>query len=246
MITAAKSIGLRGITLTDHIDYGFPEEPNIFTLDFDEYTAAQRELSERYTTDSFEVLRGLEMGLTPDAVSYNDNILKAYDFDFCIGSIHVVDNADPYYDNFWEGRHRETLCRHYYETFLENIRLFPYIDAIGHLDYIFRYGNKLPNEDTYGPYAQIVDAILEEIIKRDIALEVNTGGFLKGMKASNPGATILMRYKELGGDLITLGADAHHPENIANHFEETEEMIKSCGFKEIFMYKNGVPHAIKL
>ena len=247
MINRAKEIGLSGVTITDHMDYGFPENPNPFTIDFDVYMNELAKLQQQYNVDGeFEILRGVELGLTLDAVTFNKKIMNDYNFDYCIGSIHVVDGCDPYYDSFWEGKHRETVCRHYYERTLENIQACPYVDALGHLDYVFRYGTRPVNEDTYGPYAEIVDAILQELIKKDIALEVNTGSYKKGMGVPNPSDLILSRYYELGGELITLGADAHTPEFVADHFDDAIALLKSIGFTEYFLYRNGVPRAMKL
>ena len=93
------------------------------------------------------------------------------------------------------------------------------------------------------PYADIIDAILERIIKLDKALEINTAAFRKGMGAPNPAPSIIKRYHELGGKLITIGADAHEPSDIAADFNRLPDLLKDCGFNEFVVYKNRKPQS---
>lgn len=244
MILAAKAKGLRGITITDHLDYDFPEEPNIFLLDLPDYTSKISDLAKRYTDEKFEVLRGIELGLQRSCSDKNQKVISEYDFDFCIGSTHLVCGEDPYYPKFWSERDMISTCRIYYEEILKNISDCPKVDSIGHLDYAFRYApvlDKTEIEDTYSRYSDVVDEILNLIIKNDIALEVNTGSFRSGLKYPNPCPSILKRYHELGGKLLTLGADAHKTADIAAHFDDIPELLKDCGFNSYYVYKKHVP-----
>ena len=45
-------------------------------------------------------------------------------------------------------------------------------------------------------------------------IELNTGGFKYGLGHPNPCEDIIKRYKELGGEIITLGSDAHKCESL--------------------------------
>lgn len=249
MIMAAKAKGLSGVTITDHLDYDFPEEPNIFLLDLPDYYAKISDLSKKYSEDGFEVLKGIELGLQPSCIAKNKEVISGYDFDFCIGSTHLVQGQDPYYPKFWTERDMISTCQIYYEEILQNILGCLDVDAVGHLDYAFRYApvlDKTEIEDTYTRYSDVVDEILNVIIKNDIALEVNTGSFRSGLKYPNPGPLIVRRYRELGGRLITLGADAHKPADIAAHFEEMADYLKQCGFKSYYVYKKHIPVEIDL
>ena len=84
------------------------------------------------------------------------------------------------------------------------------------------------------------------IIKMDKALEINTGGLRKGLSNPNPAKTIIKRYNELGGKMITLGADAHVPDHVAADFEALPELLKDCGFNEFVVFKNRKPEAYPL
>lgn len=249
MIMAAKEMGLSGVTITDHLDYDFPEEPNIFLLDLPDYVSKLEELSKRFTSDDFEVLKGIELGLQPACISRNEEVISSYDFDYCIGSTHLVFGEDPYYQSFWAGRDIQATGEVYFKSILQNITDCPKIDAVGHLDYAFRYApvaDRSELDDTYTAYADIVDEILKVIIRNDIALEVNTGSFRSKMNYPNPCPLTLKRYKELGGKLITLGADAHSTEWIGSHFKETVELLKECGFDRYHIYRKHAPYEIKI
>lgn len=241
MIMAAKAKGLAGITFTDHLDLDYPKEPDIFLLDMEDYYSSHRATGAKYSDESFAILTGIELGIQPQVVEELNRIVDTYDFDEVIGSTHVVDNIDPYYDEFWVDADPVAKYRRYYEVILQNIKDFPRFDTLAHLDYIFRYRKESNNPDSYSDYREVVDAILEEIIRRDIALEINTGSFRNGLINPNPNPSIIKRYKELGGKLITLGADAHKPEFVAAHFEEMPALLKECGFDSFVVYEKRKP-----
>ena len=79
------------------------------------------------------------------------------------------------------------------------------------------------------------------IIKKDIALEVNTGSFRNDMTEPNPSYDIIQRYHEMGGSMLTLGSDAHDPTTIADHFEKVGEHLKTIGFKTYLVYEKRRP-----
>lgn len=241
MIEAAKSKSLDGITFTDHLDLDYWPEPEAFQLDVPLYFKEQKQIAREHTSENFTVLTGIEIGLQDHLSQTNKEIMSSLPFDVVIGSIHQVDKMDPYYDSYWEGRSAKECYRRYYESTLENIELCPFFNTLGHVDYIFRYHRQSDDVDTYTEYRDIVDAILEALIKRDIALEINTGGFKSGLTNPNPNRLIIKRYKELGGEMITLGADAHMPEHVAFAFDKLPLLLNDCGFNEFVVFKDKKP-----
>lgn len=247
MIKEAKAKGLNGITITDHLDYDYLPEPGAFELDPDTYYKTQHALALEYSTDSFTILTGLEVGLQKCCVEKNKVAVASQDFDFIIGSTHVVDGKDPYYDSFWDEGTQTELFLKYYASILENITTFDDFDSVGHLDYIFRYArDEAARCNTYRPYKFMVDMILDQIIRKDKALEINTGAYRKGLLEPNPAIDIIKRYKDLGGKLITIGSDAHEPAHIAYGFDKVAALLKECGFKEYAVYKKRVPQMYPL
>ena len=247
MIKAAKSKGLAGMTFTDHLDLDYPAQFGFFDLDIENYYPLQHKLALEESDKNFTVLTGIEVGIQPHVAEQCNIIVNANPYDFVIGSTHLVDKWDPYFDSFWERGSETALLKRYYESILENITVYTNFDSLGHLDYAFRYV-KTPSikNDTHKPYAEIVDAILKRIIELDKALEINTAALRKGMLGPNPAPSIIKRYHELGGKLITLGADAHTPTDVAADFEKLPALLEECGFKEYVVYKNRKPEAYPL
>ncbi len=245
MIKAGIAHGLSGICFTDHLDYDYPEEPNIFLLDFDNYFKVLSDLREKYA-DKISVNIGIELGLQPQAAGQNLAVAEKYPFDFIIGSSHVVNHMDPYYPEFFAGRGEDAAYMEYFESVLENINSGVDFDVYGHIDYVVRYG---PNKNafyTYEKFKDIVDEILTQLISKGKGIEVNTGGFKYGLGHPNPTEDIIKRYRELGGEIITMGADAHVPEYVAYEFDKTAQIIKKCGFKYYTVFKNRKAEFIPL
>ena len=98
-----------------------------------------------------------------------------------------------------------------------------------------RYG---PNKNKYyshEKFADILDEILRTIISRGKGIELNMAGFKYGLGHAHPVMDTLKRYKELGGEIITIGSDGHTPEQIAWEFEKAPEILKEAGFELAFI-----------
>ena len=111
---------------------------------------------------------------------------------------------------------------------------------------MIRYAPEKNKGYTYEKYASIIDKALNTIIEHDLALEINTAGYKYGLGQPNPQADILARYLELGGEKITIGADAHKPEHIAYDFKKAEELLNTLGFKYYTVFKKRQPVMLPL
>lgn len=245
IILSARQKKVPFLCFTDHFDPDYPSKEVSFDLNLDTYFAGLRRLKALQDSGP-EILIGAELGLQPHLGDFFRSRLSGYSFDFLIGSTHLVDRADPYYPSFWEGRDVTASVRRYLETTLENICAFDGFDVYGHLDYIIRYipsasGRKSYSLSESSDLSELVDEILKLLLDKGKGLELNTGGFRSGLSQPNPSAGILRRYRELGGEILTVGSDAHSPEQIASHFEETAEFIRSCGFRYITIFQNRKP-----
>ncbi|MEE3357824.1 MAG: histidinol-phosphatase HisJ family protein [Lachnospiraceae bacterium] len=244
-IRRGKELGLGGVTITDHLDLDYKEEPGLFDLDFPSYIEEISKLQKEESDESFQVGLGLELGLQEHLKEEHHNLLKKYPFDYVIGSIHVVNGVDPYYAPYFQDRSPVEAYTEYLEACLRNVNQFHEFDSFGHLDYIARYGSHfykdVPKKLDLKTYGGLVDAILEALIRYDIALEVNTAGFRHGLGNPNPSFEIITRYKELGGQLLTLGADAHRTEEVGLHFENMAALLRECGFDSYAVFRNRKP-----
>jgi len=90
-------------------------------------------------------------------------------------------------------------------------------------------------------YAQEIDEILKKVIAMGKGIELNTAGWKYGLAFCHPHPEILCRYKELGGEIITVGSDAHKPEHVAYDFQKAADVLKACGFKYYTEFQDRKP-----
>lgn len=240
MICKAIEMGLDTICFTDHEDKDYVCEGIEFTIDTESYFQTLSELREKYKK-KIEIRIGVEMGLQPHLGEFIRDYISSYPFDYVIGSVHVVGGKDPYYPDFFDGRSDEEAYRAVLEETQKNIRVIEDFDSLGHLDYVVRYGRNREKEYSYQRFSEQIDDILKYLIDHGKALEVNTGGLKYGLPFAHPHADVLKRYRELGGEMITVGSDAHRPEHIAYEFNITGEFLKACGFKYYTEFKDRRP-----
>ena len=248
MITNAFSMGMTHLCFTEHLDLDYPvraEESLDFNLDTELYRKEFLVLKEKYA-QKLHLLWGVELGLQTQIFSRLHEYVQSQPFDFIIASSHLCNGGDPYYPDFFENRKEEDVYEEYFSSILENVKIFSDYDVYGHLDYIVRYG---PNKDarySYEKYRDIFDTLLRIIIENGKGIELNTGGIKYGLKALHPATSILKRYKELGGEIITIGSDAHTPKNLLHHFSRAESVLKECGFQYYTIFKERKPTFIRL
>ena len=245
MIAAAKQKNLKGICFTDHLDIDYPDEPETFLLDLPNYVSSVDAMQEKYK-EVLPVRLGIELGLQPHLACIHADILSQYPFDFVIGSSHVMHGVDPYYPAYWENHTEEEGYQEYFESILENIAAFDKMDVYGHIDNVVRYGPNQNRQYSYGRYKEILDEILRTLIRKNIGIELNTGGYHYGLGEPNPCVNVIRRYRELGGEIITIGADAHTPDKIAYAFDRAADDLRDCGFSYYTVFKNRQPVFHKL
>lgn len=234
MILQGIAQGLDTMCFTEHNDFEYPDSPDgpgsMFLLNTDSYLYDLIKYKEKYA-GQIRILFGVELGLQPGVMRQNAVFARSYDFDFIIGSSHICHGKDPYYPAFFEGRTDEEAYREYFTSILENIRKFSNFDIYGHLDYVVRYGTYKDRDYSYEKYRDIFDLILQLLIENGKGIEVNTGGLQKGMRDLHPCMGVLKRYRELGGEIITVGSDSHNTHHIAGYFDRACDVLKECGFR---------------
>lgn len=245
MIQKGIVLGLPGMCFTEHMDLDFPPGEYSFLADLPAYKKSFDQLKEKYA-QSLSLFFGLELGLQPHLKQEIPALAASMDFDFLIGSTHLADHMDPYEPAFYQGRTEKQAYLRYFEVVLENLNTFSCFDTCGHIDYVVRYGPNKNREYSYESYREILDEILKTLIEKGIALECNTAGFKYCLGEPNPAKKVLRRYREMGGELLTLGSDGHAPEHIAYDFLRAGELLKDCGFCYYTIFRNRKPEFIKL
>lgn len=242
MIKQSIKLGLDTICFTDHYDKDYPRysEEEEFQLDTEKYFSEMRKLQEQYK-DQIDIRIGVETGLRPHLGEFWKEYTKKYPFDFVLGSVHVVDGHDPHFGRFFDGKTDEEGYRQTLEETLVDIKNNSHFDVLGHIDYVVRYGKARAEHYSYKKYADIIDEILKYLIVNGKGIELNTAGYKYGLGFGHPHPDIIKRYKELGGEIITIGSDGHRPEHIAYDFYRVSDVLKSCGFKMYTEFKGRTP-----
>lgn len=244
MIRKGISLGLTHMCFTEHMDmdyvYAKPENAGMFELNTDSYLYEFAAMKSRYE-NQIRLLFGVELGLQPHLKRELSAYVKSFPFDFIIASSHLCNRKDPYYPDFYEERSDEEAYLEFFEATLENIKAFDDYDVYGHLDYVVRYGKTKDTEYSYDKYKDILDRILEALLEREKGIELNTGAIGYSLRELNPCTDILRRYRQLGGEIITIGSDAHSPEVLARGFDRAGQLLASCGFKYYTVFENRMP-----
>lgn len=246
MILQCIELGYHTICFTDHMDLDFPLEfGGGFVFNTDIYTKQLNALQEKYS-DKIKILRGVEYGLRPYLKEQFQILTQRNNFDFIIGSSHLVGTIDPYQKEYWDNITEEEGITKYLTAIYENIKTFDDFDVYGHIDYAIRYAPNKNKNYSYIRYADLIDSIFTALIQKGKGIEVNTAGYKYGLGHPHPQTDILKRYKELGGEIITIGSDAHMPEHIGYDFDKVESLLKSIGFKYYTVFEKRKPEFIAL
>ena len=227
MAKAALDAGLKEICFTDHLDYDPLGRMGKLDFDTDAYNAEYDHLE----ITGLKIRRGMEFGMDIHNVTRFKEDLQRRHFDFVLGSIHFVDDLDVYFQPFWEGKTVFEAERRCLEATLDCVKLHDDFDVLAHLTYISKtHSHPVPRPLPYGEHREIVDEIFRVLAQKGKGLELNTsgmdrcGGFL-------PTADFFRRFKELGGEIVTIGSDAHTVSRVGQY------TFDACAvLKDIFGY----------
>lgn len=239
-LATALKIGLKGIAFTDHLDIDYPDYDDVFLIDFDKYSEYFDQLKHDYN-HKIKVFKGIEVGIQPHVIEESLEVIKKYDFDIVIGSIHIVDKTDLHNGDFCRGKTKNEAYQRYLDAVLEGITLFDNFDVMGHVDLIRRYGGYDDKTLSINDFGDRIDAILKRLISSGKGIEVNTSGFRYSLNSPMPDYQIIKRFRELNGEIICTSSDAHTPEYIGFKFDYLKELLLKAGFKYTAHFENRKP-----
>lgn len=236
MIVGAIQKGVKGICFTEHIDYDYPDETIIFDFDLQQYDQKLMQLQEKYH-GLIQIQKGVEIGVQPHIIKRCEQLMAEETFDFIICSMHTTDRKSLHYKEIFEGRTVEQAFELYYTEFLHCIKNFKQFNVLGHVDLIKRYTDQ-PSTDLFH---DALGEIFKEIIPDGKGIELNTSGVRYGLSHALPSDDVLTLYKQCGGEIITLGSDAHRESDIAFQFKESLERLQAIGFKYVTTFDKQQP-----
>lgn len=244
MVESAIAKGLSVICFTDHYDKDNLDWGDEAIFDVESYFQKMMALQEEYR-DRIEIRIGAEIGMQPYLAEYYQDFMAQHPFDFVIGSVHSVLEHDVALDFFQKHSDPEGY-KIYFEEMLQDVQKIKSYDVLGHLDYIVRYSNQGSKGFDLNDYMDIIEEILKQVIAHGKGIEMNMSGLKYGLGAPHPQPEIIKRYRELGGEIITVGADGHIPEHIAYDYHLADDILKSCGFKYYTEFKGRKPLFVKI
>jgi histidinol-phosphatase (PHP family) len=223
MCQAAVQKGFKYICFTEHYDMN----PHDDGYNFYNYEKYARDLDKAHETFSSEltILKGIEFGEPHRYPQHFEKILKN-GYDFVLGSIHWLGKNWVGEKVFQEKYDIRQIYEMHYKEILNAVQ-FGGFDSLAHIDFPKRY---LAGQ--YEPLAEI-DAIMQEIVKHHMALELNTSPIRKGLAEICPSKTIMDLYVKNGGSKITVGSDAHTTEHIGGDFDRVGPYIEAYGLKNV-------------
>lgn len=244
MIRRSVELGLMELVFTDHVDYDYAD-PVFEEIDYEDYVENFQKLKKKYYR-YIKLLLGVEIGFQPHVANRIDTLCARYPFDFIIYSTHTADQQDFYTGAFFNGKKKEEAYQRYFENVLASLQNPAALDVYGHLDFIVRYGNYESKSLSYYDYPEIIDKILNTLIDNERGIEINTSGYRYGLQQMHPHKDIIQRYKKLGGEIITVGSDAHSPQDLCADFNEAYNLLRESGFKYITAFERRKPRFVKL
>lgn len=242
MAQAALDAGIKEMCFTEHIDFDTPGETS-FIVDMDAYRAGFEKVRDDFP--ALFIRFGIEAGLDLAAKDRVIAMLSGQPLDYVVGSQHMVFGMDPYYKEVWERHTQKIIYEEYLRTSVECAEACDFYDVLGHLGYIGKFN---PHEDkllSYADYTDAIDMILKTIIGKGKGLEVNTNGLFM-TPATMPETPIIKRYFELGGEIVTIGSDAHYERVVGYAASDTLKALAGIGFRYVCAFDKRKPRFIPI
>ena len=236
----ARDREIAEIAVTDHIDF-VAGEPAYRFADYERRLRMVRNAAERWAGEP-AIRLGLEVTYEHAVEGVIAEYLREHAYDYVIGSVHMSSrgpfrNADA--AAAWcAGKTPREATAFYFDEVEHAIRsgLF---DTIGHLDFVKRYVQPHLGPFEYEPHADTYDRLLRALIDSGTALEVNASGLRQEPGEPYPGPVVVERFRELGGERIVAGSDAHRIEQFAFGLPDVYRAIGEAGFRELTFRRGG-------
>ena len=238
---AAKAAGLKEICFTDHLDYDPLGKMGVLAFDTEDYAREYDALA----IPGLLIRRGMEFGMTPENREQLHMDLRRRNFDFVLGSVHFVDDLDVYFEEYWAGKTIFQAERRYLEATLECVRVHDGFDVLAHLTYIAKtHCHPAPRPVVYADHREQIDEILRTLAEKGKGLEINTSGADR-CGAFLPAADMVRRFKELGGEIVTVGSDAHRCARVGQYCHHACDILMDI-FGYVCTFENRKPVFHKL
>jgi len=231
----AVALGLDELGFSEHKDFD-PADPGVAYFDYDAYRAEIAAARQEWG-DRLKIRAGVEIDYQVWFEDKIANYLDAHPFDFVIGSVHYVDSLMLMTPDYNRGRTGRTAYADYFRAVRDSVAsgLF---DILGHLEYANRRG--IAAWGAYDPraYRDELDALFDLMLRKDLPLEINTAGLHQGLGVPYPTAETVALYAARGGRLLSIGSDAHHPDQLGHAYSEAVSIARASGLTRVCIWEN--------
>lgn len=246
MVLQAINLGMKYYAITDHLEINkFYDKEYLYEEPVRRASELMPQLAEKYN-DKIKLLYGVELGQPLHDIELTNKMLAQYNYDFILGSCHMIKGYEDFYFLDYTVINPQNLMGRYFEEILEMAE-WNRFDSLGHLTYPLRYitgdfGIKIDLQ----PYAGIIDKIFTTLIKNGKGIEINTSGLHQRIGATLPDISYIKRYRELGGEILTIGSDAHCVANLGRGINVGIAIAKEAGFDKVTYFEKRIPHFINI
>ena len=245
MCDSAVERNVKVIALTDHCDLNIDNDETAVIENIRLSIADATEQGEK-RKDTLKVIKGIELGQPLHNKALAERIVKIEELDFILCSLHEIRNKQDFYYLDYNKEDVPLLLNCYFDELIEMVKWNKF-DSLAHLTYPIRYicgeyGIKVDLSD----YKEKIDEILSTLAKNGKALEVNSSGLGMKIRETLPPKWIVRRFRELGGEYITVGSDSHLAQNIGFRINEAFELIKKCGFDSVVYFEKHKPVKVNI
>ncbi|MBE4910327.1 histidinol-phosphatase [Bacillus luteolus] len=186
---------------------------------------------------NIDVKMSIEMDYTTGKHEEMNEFIKSYEFDYCIGSIHWIDDFGIDLAEFkteWERRDLYTIYRRYYDQ-VESLAQSNLFDIVGHLDLV-KIFNYVPKDEEF--LLEQYDRATTALANSKTCVEISTAGLRKQTKSLYPDRKLLeMCYTK--GVPIVFSSDAHVPEHVGADYDQAIKLARQVGYTTIMTFSKG-------
>lgn len=250
MTKAAIDAGLSEFCITDHAECaGFFERGDLppglvfYKARVDEQFAEAQSLY----GDQIRLLYGIEVAQGHEAPCFHKDMVNI-PCDFTLGSLHNLRGKPDFYymKGFASKEECEALLTQYVNELFEIVALGGF-DCLAHITYPLRYMKyKYGYDVSMDAFEEEIRTLLKILIEKGIGIELNVSGLRDGGSVTFPEIGLLKLYRSLGGEIITVGSDAHYPRHVGIGIAKGYEMLKEAGFTHVTTFKNRKPSFVKI
>lgn len=238
---AAEGRGLTEICFTDHVDFDPLSPVQTMVFDINTYNREYENLE----IPGLKIRKGMEFGLTDGNESLLLQRLSQRHYDFVLGSVHFVNGMDVYFKEYWKDKIPFDAQRLFLETTLRQVREHQDFDVLAHLTFLMKSPyNPVRAPLSYDAHREVLDEILLTLAQKGKGLEMNTSGVDRSV-GFLPTIDFFRRFKDLGGEIVTVGSDAHRADRVGQYCPEAAKMLGEIfGYVCTFQDRKPIFHKI--